>query len=111
VLEFIYKKISMTSPTPQQKSSRNECPVQKLARIISDPWTILILRDLLISPKRFCELEKSLTGISTRTLTLKLLKLSEEEVISHDSHYYSMTKKGQKLKTILAEIEKVGKKF
>lgn len=88
-----------------------ECPIQNIIRILSDTWTILILRDILVSPKRFCELERDLTGISTRTLTLKLQKLVEEGIIEHNDHYYTITKKGNKLKPIIGEIEKVGKMF
>ena len=73
------------------------CPIQKLTQILSDEWTILIVRDLLVSSKRFCELEKSLTGISTRTLTLKLHKLVEEGILTHEDLYYTVTKKGQLL--------------
>ena len=87
------------------------CPVQKLAQIFSDEWTILILRDLISAPKRFCELEKSLVGISTRTLTLKLNKLIEEKILAHTEYYYVITKKGEKIRSVIQEMEKVGKKF
>ncbi len=100
----------MTPHTVQENIPR-ECPIQHLVRILSDAWTILILRDLLIEPRRFCELERSLEGISTRTLTLKLQKLTEEGVVEHNDHYYSLTKQGKKLQPIINEIEKVGKKF
>lgn len=93
------------------KITETVCPIQNLIGILSDAWTILILRDLLNSPKRFCELEKSLDGISTRTLTLKLVKLQEENIVSHEDHYYSLTKQGKKLNPIIKEIEKVGKVF
>ena len=53
------------------------CPIAKVATLLSDVWTILIIRDLLSSPKRFTELQHSLQGISSRTLTLKLKKLEE----------------------------------
>lgn len=89
----------------------NTCPIQKLAQILSDEWTILILRDLIAAPKRFCELEKSLVGISTRTLTLKLHKLLEEGLVSHVEYYYVLTKKGEKIRPVMEEMKKVGKKF
>lgn len=87
------------------------CPIQNLIGILSDAWTILILRTLFISPCRFCELEKLLGGISTRTLTLKLTKLKEEGIVEHNEHLYSLTKQGKKLHPIIKEIEKVGKIF
>lgn len=97
--------------TSTEECSGNVCPIQKLAEVLSDVWTILILRDVLISPMRFSELEKSLVGISTRTLTLKLHKLVEEGILSHTDYYYSITKKGEKLRSVIEEIGKVGKKF
>ena len=87
------------------------CPIEKLTSILSDPWSVLIVRDTLISPRRFCELEASLLGISTRTLTLKLHKLIDEEVLEHKDTYYTITKKGKKLHPIIDAMEHVGKKF
>lgn len=87
------------------------CPIQKLTQILSDEWTVLIVRDLLTSSKRFCELEKSLVGISTRTLTLKLHKLVEDGVLVHEDLYYTVTKKGQLLKPVIDEMAKVGRKM
>ena len=88
--------------------THTNCPIQKLTEILSDGWTILIIRDLLSSPMRFCELEKSLSGISTRTLTLKLTKLTEEHIVEHNEHLYLLTEKGKKLKPIIHAMEKVG---
>lgn len=99
------------NPISPKIDTCKKCPIQNLVRILSDVWTILIIRDLLISSKRFCELEKSLNGISTRTLTLKLQKLTEEKIIENDKHYYSLTNKGEKIRPIINEIEKVGGKF
>lgn len=91
--------------------THKECPTEKIARVLSDVWTILIIRDTLAGPKRFCELEKSLEGISTRTLTLKLQKLVEDGIITHTEHDYTISKKGEKLRSIITEIGKVGKGF
>jgi DNA-binding HxlR family transcriptional regulator len=95
----------------EEKNTPGNCPVQKMATLLSDTWTILILRDILVSPMRFCELEKSLTGISTRTLTLKLTKLVEEEILERNDHHYTITKKGKALKSVIDEMEKVGRKM
>ena len=85
--------------TLTKEHSADLCPIQKVAKVLSDAWTVLLIRDLLIIPKRFCELEKSLQGISTRTLTLKLQKLVDEKIIDHQENYYAITKKGFLLKT------------
>lgn len=62
---------------------------------------MLILRSLQEGPKRFCEMEAWLDGISTRTLTLKIKRLIEEDLIKkNDGGYYQLTEKGTGLKII-----------
>ena len=80
---------------------KQDCPVTKVAKLLSDTWTMLIMRSLTEGPKRFCEMEAWLDGISTRTLTLKLKRLIDEGlVIKHDDGYYAPTEKGAGLKII-----------
>lgn len=78
-----------------------DCPISKVATLLSDTWTMLIMRSLTEGPKRFCEMEKWLDGISTRTLTLKLKRLTEEGLIEKtEDGYYRVTNKGDGLKII-----------
>ena len=51
--------------------SNETCPVCHTAEIISGKWTLLVIRDLADGCSRFCELERSLGGISPRTLSLQ----------------------------------------
>ena len=55
--------------------AENPCPVGYCAEIISGKWTLLLIRDLADGSQRFCELERSLEGISPRTLSLRLRAL------------------------------------
>lgn len=66
-----------------------------------------IMRALIEGPKRFGELEKALEHISSRTLTLKLKKLIEEELVhKSDDGIYTVTKKGSGLKIIVSAMKK-----
>ena len=47
------------------------CPVCRTAEIVCGKWTLLLVRDLAEGRSRFCELERSLAGISPRTLSLR----------------------------------------
>ncbi len=88
------------------------CWVEKTAHILSDPWTMLIMRDVLLGTKRFCELERSLEGISTRTLTSKLKKLEEEAMILKTAEGgYQATKKGKGLRAVETAMRKYGEKY
>ena len=57
------------------------CPVCHTAEIISGKWTLLVIRDLADGCSRFCELERSLEGISPRTLSLRLRALEAEGIV------------------------------
>ncbi len=85
------------------------CSVAKTATLLSDTWTMLIIRDLLKTKMRFCEIETSLSGISTRTLTLKLKRLEEEGIVTKSDLYYALTTRGKKLKEVIDAMELWGK--
>jgi len=77
------------------------CPIMKVAQLLSDSWTILILYQLNHGAKRYCDLERALEGISTRTLTLKLKKLMDDGTITkNENSQYVTTKRGQGLRLI-----------
>jgi DNA-binding HxlR family transcriptional regulator len=89
-----------------------DCPVHKTATLLSDTWTMLIIRDLLEGPQRFCDLERSLEGISTRTLTLKLQTLEKEGMVKKTkSGSYSATARGKGLRTVEAAMRRYGEKY
>lgn len=85
------------------------CAIAKTAALLSDTWTMLIIRDLLKSPLRFGELETSLDTISSRTLTLKLKKLEQDGIVTKSNLHYTLTPRGKKLKKVIAAMEVWGK--
>jgi DNA-binding HxlR family transcriptional regulator len=88
------------------------CPITKTAELLSDTWTILIMRALTESPKRFVELERWLDGISSRTLTLKLQKLSREGMLEKSKDgVYTATDKGKGIRIIEAAMVRYSEKF
>ena len=91
------------------KLPKISCPVAKVAFLLSDPCTILILRDLVASsPKRFTDLHAGDQAASTRTLTLKLKRLVELEIIRKVRDGYKISAKGLALKTVLEDMAKCG---
>ena len=80
------------------------CPVARTAKIISGKWTLLIIRDLASGVKRFNQLERSLYGISPRTLSERLRYLEEEGIVLRQTFAevpprveYSLSEKGHDL--------------
>jgi DNA-binding HxlR family transcriptional regulator len=93
------------------KQARTQCPVTKAAQLLSDTWTMRINHALLDAPKRYCEIERELEGISTRTLTLKLKKLEEEGIVRKGTDLYALTSKGKGLRIIEAAMKRYGEKY
>ncbi len=94
------------------------CPVYATADLISGKWTILVLRDLAESRCRFCELERSLTGISPRTLSLRLRALEEQGIVRRESYSevpprveYSLTDKGRALVPLIEDMRAYGREW
>lgn len=91
------------------------CPVCRTADIVCGKWTLLIIRDLAESRARFCELERSLKGISPRTLSIRLRSLEEEGVVERRTFpevpprvEYALTEKGEALIPIIDSMRAYG---
>ncbi len=95
--------------------ANSDCPVCRTAEIVCAKWTILIVRDLAEGRSRFCELERSLAGISPRTLSLRLRALEEEGVVERRTYpevpprvEYALTDKGRALLPIIDSMRTYG---
>ena len=94
------------------------CPVARTAEIISGKWTLLIIRDLVSGVKRFNQLERSLQGISPKTLSERLRSLEEEGIIIRQVFAevptrveYSLTEKGYDLVCVIENMRTFGKRW
>lgn len=98
--------------------SNSDCPVCACAEIISGKWTLLVIRDLASGPQRFCELERSLAGISPRTLSLRLRALEEQGVVKRHTYpevpprvEYALTEKGRDLAPLIEDMRAYGRRW
>ncbi|HZG48318.1 MAG TPA: helix-turn-helix domain-containing protein [Thermoleophilaceae bacterium] len=94
------------------------CPVCATAEIICGKWTILVIRDLAAGRSRFCELERSLAGISPRTLSLRLRGLEEQGIVARETFpevpprvEYSLTPKGEALVPLIEDMRRFGREY
>src|SRR2546422_4539605 len=94
------------------------CPVCLTADIVCAKWTLLLVRDLSEGHSRFCELERSLSGISPRTLSLRLRALEEEGIVERISYpevpprvEYALTAKGRDLLPIIEDMRRYGTRW
>lgn len=71
-------------PNKKLPSNLPACPVEVTLLLLSNKWTILILRDLFTGTKRFGELKKSLNGVNQKVLTANLRSLEEKGIIERE---------------------------
>ncbi len=104
----------MKSLAQQGTEAQELCGITRTLEVIGAKWTVLIVRDLLERPRRFSELEHSLTGISPRTLAQRLRELERCDVLARDcsageAHpVYRLTDKGRTLSAILDRMREWG---
>ena len=98
--------------------SNSTCPVCRTAEIVCGKWTLLLIRDLANGSSRFSELERSLEGISPRTLSLRLRALEEEGVVERHTFpevpprvEYALTAKGEALIPLVDDMRTYGKRW
>ena len=96
----------------------NPCPVGCCAEIISGKWTLLVIRDLTDGSRRFCELERSLDGISPRTLSLRLRALEDQGIVARHTFpevpprvEYALTEKGRALVPLIEDMRTYGRRW
>src|SRR4030081_1122906 len=96
-------------------ASNDTCPVCRTAEIVCGKWELLVIRDLADGRSRFCELERSLRGISPPTLSLRLRALEESGVVERQTFpevpprvEYALTEKGRALVPLIEDMRAYG---
>jgi DNA-binding HxlR family transcriptional regulator len=99
-------------------ASKETCPVCRTAEIVCGKWTLLVIRDLADGRSRFCELERSLQGISPRTLSLRLRALEEQGIVRRQTFpevpprvEYALTAKGRALLPLIEDMRTYGREW
>lgn len=90
--------------------------MESILGIIGRKWALLILCEIATSTKRFGQLQKSLQGISPKTLSSRLQELEQVRIISKTVYpevpprvEYSLTPQGESLKTIILSLDEWGR--
>ena len=89
-----------------------ECPVATTVQLIGNKWKLLIIRNLLVRPWRFNELQKDLKGISQKVLTDSLRSLEQDGLVTRTVYAevpprveYALSDLGLSLKPILDAMQ------
>ena len=95
-----------------------ECPVATTVQLIGNKWKLLIIRNLLVRPWRFNELQKNLDGISQKVLTDSLRSMEADGIITRTVYpevpprvEYALSELGESMRPILDAMKAWGENY
>jgi DNA-binding HxlR family transcriptional regulator len=98
--------------------SSSSCQIDPLLNILGDHWTLGVIHELSIGPRRTVELFEAFTGLSTKTLTARLKLLKRHGLVARQSYpespprvEYSLTDKGRELLPVIRSIAEVARRW
>lgn len=91
------------------------CGLARAAEILGQRWTLLIMRDVLVGPKRYSDLAAGLPGIPSNLLSTRLKELEHDGLIRREARsgadrsiVYTPTERGAELEPVLDTIARWG---
>jgi DNA-binding HxlR family transcriptional regulator len=100
------------------KAYENEvCSIARALEVVGERWAMMIVRDLLVGPKRFGELQRGLPKIPTNILTARLKELEAAGVVRRRASaqpgggvLYELTERGAELEAPVLALGRWGAK-
>ena len=77
------------------------CLAAHAMNLMGDRWALLVVRELMLAPKRFQAIRHGLPGVTAAVLTQRLGQLAEAGVITHGDGLYALTNSGRGLMPVL----------
>ncbi len=92
---------------------RHPCPrYERAMSILGKKWSCLILRSLMVEPRRFTDISTYVSGLSDRLLSQRLQELEEANIVERRVYAqrpvvveYSLTTKGEALREVVQAIQ------
>lgn len=100
---------------PGKRSYDDPCGIARGLDIIGERWALLVVRELLLGPKRFTDLHHGLPNASQNVLSQRLRELTESGVVRRrklglpaPALVYELTEWGRELEPVLLHLARWG---
>src|SRR5919198_5947682 len=98
-----------------KRSYGDRCGIARALDVVGERWTLMIVRELLLGPKRFTDLRAGLPGLSADVLSQRLREMEAAGTVRRDtlpppaaSKVYELTPRGQALEPVVLELGRWG---
>ncbi len=99
----------------KRRTYGDRCGVARALDLVGERWALLVVRDLLLGPKRFTDLRAGLPHVSPDVLSQRLRDLEEAGIVSRatlpppaSAKVYELTERGRQLEPIVIELGRWG---
>ena len=93
----------------------DRCGIARALDVVGERWALLVVRELLLGPKRFTDLRAGLPHVSTDVLSQRLRELEESGIVRRGklpppagSRIYELTERGRALEPVVLELGRFG---
>jgi DNA-binding HxlR family transcriptional regulator len=97
------------------RSYGDRCGIARALDAVGGRWALLVVRELLLGPKRFTDLRTGLPRVSPDVLAQRLRELEDAGVLRREtlpppaaSQVYELTERGQELRPVILELGRWG---
>jgi DNA-binding HxlR family transcriptional regulator len=97
------------------RTYKQHCGIARALDVIGERWALLVVRELVLGPKRFTDLREGLPGIATNVLSQRLRQLERDGIVARRrlpppaaSGVYELTEYGQELVPIMLDLGRWG---
>lgn len=101
--------------TVAPRTYNDPCGIARALDLIGERWALLVVRELLLGPKRFSQLRRGLPEASSNVLSQRLRELEAAGVVRRyrlgppaDVPVYELTERGYALEPLLLELGRWG---
>jgi DNA-binding HxlR family transcriptional regulator len=98
-----------------KRSYRDRCGIARALDVVGERWALLVVRELLLGPKRFTDLRAGLPNLSPDVLAQRLRDLEQSGVVRRRtlappaaSRVYELTGRGQELEPAIVALGRWG---
>src|SRR5829696_8906736 len=102
-------------PMATKRTYGDRCGVARALDVVGERWALLVVRDLLLGPKRFTDLRSGLPHVSPDVLSQRLRELEEAGIVRRaklppptSARVYELTERGRELQPIVIELGRWG---
>jgi DNA-binding HxlR family transcriptional regulator len=100
---------------PTRRKYGDRCGVARALDLVGERWALLVVRELLLGPKRFTDLREGLPHVSPDVLSQRLRELERDGIVARrklappaGSRVYELTDRGRELEPVVLALGRWG---